>query len=100
MGCRQAGADPLGCLGDLGWYSVRFSLWAYDYELPTAVRAVLHRATNKDGGGVPLHLTGSMRWADDEATAAPAAELGLGASRTATFLCSPGYSNTVVHPDK
>src|SRR5205823_9933704 len=26
---RVSGAlEPLGCLGDLGWYNIRFSLWA------------------------------------------------------------------------
>ena len=31
--------EPLGCLGDLGWYNVRLSLWAFKYELPAKVRA-------------------------------------------------------------
>lgn len=22
--------EPLGCLGDLGWYNIRFTLWAYN----------------------------------------------------------------------
>jgi predicted dehydrogenase len=29
--------EPLGCLGDLGWYCVRFSLWAMDGRLPRQV---------------------------------------------------------------
>jgi hypothetical protein len=35
----KASADPLGALGDLGWYCIRAILWAYDYETPLAVQA-------------------------------------------------------------
>lgn len=29
--------EPLGCLGDLGWYTIRFSLWAMNYQMPHTV---------------------------------------------------------------
>jgi predicted dehydrogenase len=29
--------EPLGCLGDLGWYCIRLSLWAMNEKLPTRV---------------------------------------------------------------
>ncbi len=29
--------EPLGCLGDLGWYNIRFSLWAMKEQLPERV---------------------------------------------------------------
>ncbi len=29
--------EPLGCLGDLGWYNIRFILWAMNWELPERV---------------------------------------------------------------
>jgi predicted dehydrogenase len=29
--------EPAGCLGDLGWYCIRFSLWAMDWKLPRTV---------------------------------------------------------------
>jgi len=29
--------EPLGCLGDLGWYCLRFSLWVMHWELPARV---------------------------------------------------------------
>lgn len=32
--------DPLGSLGDLGWYCLRIILWAYEYELPKRVHAI------------------------------------------------------------
>jgi predicted dehydrogenase len=35
---RANGAlEPAGCLGDLGWYSIRFSLWAQNWQLPENV---------------------------------------------------------------
>jgi len=30
--------EPFGCLGDLGWYCVRFLLWANHWQMPTDVR--------------------------------------------------------------
>jgi hypothetical protein len=30
--------EPLGCLGDLGWYCIRFSLWAMHWQMPLRVR--------------------------------------------------------------
>jgi predicted dehydrogenase len=29
--------EPAGCLGDLGWYDIRFALWAMDWQLPREV---------------------------------------------------------------
>jgi len=29
--------EPAGCLGDLGWYSIRFALWALNWRLPRSV---------------------------------------------------------------
>ncbi len=33
----QSGLEPLGCLGDLGWYCIRFTLCILDGKLPTRV---------------------------------------------------------------
>jgi predicted dehydrogenase len=33
----QSQTEPLGCLGDLGWYNVRFVLSAMNWDLPTHV---------------------------------------------------------------
>jgi predicted dehydrogenase len=36
---RADGAlEPLGCLGDLGWYNIRFILWTLNWQMPTTVR--------------------------------------------------------------
>ena len=37
--------EPLGCLGDLGWYNIRFILWALRGELPTRVAPARWPAT-------------------------------------------------------
>ena len=29
--------EPYGCLGDLGWYCIRFALWAVNWQLPRQV---------------------------------------------------------------
>jgi len=29
--------EPHGCLGDLGWYCIRFALWAMEWEMPRQV---------------------------------------------------------------
>lgn len=54
--------EPFGSLGDLGWYQLRFALWARGWELPTSVSCVSH-STNADG--VPLDVTGTVVWARD-----------------------------------
>jgi predicted dehydrogenase len=37
---RADGAlEPAGCLGDLGWYSIRFILWTLNWQLPHTVTA-------------------------------------------------------------
>jgi predicted dehydrogenase len=33
----KAELEPYGCLGDLGWYCIRFALWALNWRLPARV---------------------------------------------------------------
>ena len=33
----QTAFEPHGCLGDLGWYCIRFALWVMDWKLPRRV---------------------------------------------------------------
>ena len=35
----HGGLEPAGCLGDLGWYCIRFALWTMNWELPREVTA-------------------------------------------------------------
>ena len=53
--------EPMGCLGDLGQYCVRFGLAVFGWRLPATVRAVAHR---RNAAGVPLDLTATFAWPD------------------------------------
>ncbi len=57
----QPDLEPFGCLGDLGWYTIRFSLWAMKDLLPQAVAARIHRQTQD---GVPLELSAELFYND------------------------------------
>jgi predicted dehydrogenase len=61
--------EPLGCLGDLGWYNVRFSLFVMKYALPE--RVIGHLIA--DHNGVPTEFS---------------AELFFPGGVTASFYCS------------
>lgn len=58
----QDALEPLGCLGDLGWYNIRFILWALGYGLPTSVSGRLLKAT---AGGVPLEFSAELFFPND-----------------------------------
>jgi len=51
---RTDGAlEPAGCLGDLGWYSIRFALWTLDWRLPQTVTGKILSESSATGGRVP-----------------------------------------------
>jgi predicted dehydrogenase len=53
--------EPSGCLGDLGWYCLRASLWAMDWQLPVRVSArVLDAVRDADGGEVIMACSGEL----------------------------------------
>lgn len=56
--------EPLGCLGDLGWYCIRLILWALKWQLPIQVTGHLLRATTPslDRQGVPLEFQGHLQF--------------------------------------
>jgi predicted dehydrogenase len=62
--------EPLGCLGDLGWYNIRFTLWTMNYALPERVSG---RILNANSAGVPLEFS---------------AELFFAGGISASFYCS------------
>ncbi len=71
--------EPLGCLGDLGWYNIRFSLWAMNYQMPNHVTGRILSAIGHDGGlQVPIEFAG---------------ELLLDGGRSAGFYCSFNAEN-------
>ena len=42
--------EPAGCLGDLGWYSIRFTLWTLNWQMPVAVSGkILSQSENRPG---------------------------------------------------
>jgi predicted dehydrogenase len=53
--------EPLGCLGDLGWYCIRFSLWAMKWQMPRQVAGLTLAQVN----GVPTAFSGEMIFDDD-----------------------------------
>ncbi|MEO2037068.1 MAG: Gfo/Idh/MocA family oxidoreductase [Planctomycetaceae bacterium] len=58
------GLEPAGCLGDLGWYTIRFSQWVMKYEMPVEVRGrtlqSIQRADSPDV--VPVEFQGELHY--------------------------------------
>jgi len=54
--------EPLGCLGDLGWYCLRFSLLAMGETAPRTVTGRIHAETSDQE--VPLAFSGTLDFAD------------------------------------
>lgn len=56
--------EPHGCLGDLGWYCIRFTLWAADLQMPTSVRARTITPLKGDGseGEVPGEFSAELQF--------------------------------------
>jgi predicted dehydrogenase len=61
--------EPAGCLGDLGWYCIRFSLWAMNWKLPREVtgRVLSRRGNSLSPGSVPTDFSGELIF-DDESS--------------------------------
>src|SRR5262245_72229 len=57
----QSDLEPLGCLGDLGWYNIRFSLWAMNEQLPRSVTGrLLGEHAGQGGLPVPVEFSGEL----------------------------------------
>ncbi|XP_010530138.1 PREDICTED: uncharacterized oxidoreductase At4g09670-like isoform X1 [Tarenaya hassleriana] len=67
----KPGLDGLGALGDAGWYTIRATLLANNYELPKSVTALPGPILNE--AGVILSCSAFLHWED---------------GRTATISCS------------
>ncbi len=54
--------EPDGCLGDLGWYSIRFALWALDWKMPKSVTAKILSQTGSspDSPSVPTEFSAEL----------------------------------------
>ncbi|MCH1494423.1 MAG: Gfo/Idh/MocA family oxidoreductase [Rubripirellula sp.] len=67
--------EPHGCLGDLGWYCIRFTLWAAGLEMPTklSARTLTWLAGTESEGEVPGEFSAELHFPNDV---------------TASFYCS------------
>ncbi len=56
--------EPLGCLGDLGWYSIRFALWIMNYQKPVrVVGRILNQLQREDcAHSVPIEFAGELHF--------------------------------------
>src|ERR1035437_7209562 len=45
--------EPSGCLGDLGWYCIRFTLWTMKWQLPHTVTGRILSQSEPTGGREP-----------------------------------------------
>lgn len=92
-------ADPLGCLGDLGWYCCRAALWALagdgaSGDLPSTAAA--HVGARVNDRGVPISAGGSLAWDDGTRTAT----FDVGFTRCQTqHLAIHGVAGTVTLDD-
>ncbi len=59
--------EPLGCLGDLGWYCIRFALWTMNWRLPREVSGrILSQAGNTRGSSpVPFDFSAELLFDND-----------------------------------
>ena len=62
----HSGFEPLGCLGDVGWYNIRLTLWLMDYRMPTAVsaRMLSEWGQSESPAPVPMDFSAEMLFAD------------------------------------
>jgi len=58
--------EPLGCLGDLGWYTIRFILWVMKYELPHRVcgRLLSQFGRSDSPNPVPVQFSAELFYPD------------------------------------
>jgi predicted dehydrogenase len=58
----HSGLEPAGCLGDLGWYTIRFALWTMEYALPKRLSARLISGFGREDSPekVPTELSAEM----------------------------------------
>jgi predicted dehydrogenase len=59
--------EPLGALGDLGWYNIRFSLWTMKEQLPAKVsgRILAQHGRGDSKHAVPTEFSGELFFPND-----------------------------------
>lgn len=58
----QSELEPFGCLGDLGWYCIRFALWAMNWKMPqhTTGRILTEHKHRGSQAPVPTEFSGEL----------------------------------------
>ncbi len=58
----HSGLEPHGCLGDLGWYCIRYALWVMGGRVPVRVRGTLLRQSGcpDSPGRVPTEFSAEL----------------------------------------
>ena len=46
--------EPQGCLGDLGWYCIRFILWTLQWQMPERITATMLSERHREGSPQPV----------------------------------------------
>jgi predicted dehydrogenase len=54
--------EPLGALGDLGWYNIRFALWVMKFQMPAKVSGRMLTEYGVGSTPVPLEFSGELFW--------------------------------------
>lgn len=59
--------EPHGCLGDLGWYNVRFTLWAMKWQMPKQVtgRLIAQHGRSDSPAPVPMEFSAELLFPGD-----------------------------------
>jgi len=54
--------EPHGCVGDLGWYCIRFALWAAGWKMPRQAtgRLLAQTKPRRGAGPVPIEFSGEL----------------------------------------
>jgi predicted dehydrogenase len=48
--------EPLGAMGDVGWYNIRFTLWAMNWQKPTSVTGRILTEHKRDDSPLPVPI--------------------------------------------
>ena len=88
--------EPLGALGDLGWYNIRFSLWVMNYEMPVRVSGrMLTEAKRTDStSAVPIEFSGELFFKNG-ATATYYCSFRTANQQTAVISGTKGFASLV-----
>jgi predicted dehydrogenase len=60
----HGGLEPAGCLGDLGWYCIRFALWTMNWQLPREITGrILSQSDTVSGRqSAPTEFSGELNF--------------------------------------